>query len=326
MNKVKRELLRIIKQVANLPQRAQVAAVRINNKCRRPSYTSKPISKIIVEGHVLNSFKHHKNKISADIILICAFTERFDMISTAIKETLKQNTKKPLHIKWVLVGSTKKDFDFIAKISRSTKNVCGFLTQNSPLGGKWQAAVRAARQIYEAELFGIIGSDDIISNSLINHIFSQYLRDQREEKKLNLPSPSLFAPTEWIMTACRGNKLGPNIFRCYYRLNNYQQPLGAGRFYTKECLSSFNDIIFDGRKENNLDNKGWDLIKANCLPVAYYNLSQGVLASIKGPWESLNSADVITQSNTVCVEEYSFKGNKLLQSSFSKETFDFITE
>ena len=326
MNKIRREIFRIAKQILNLREKTQSGLTKLSTKCRTPEYTSQAISKIILEGQEISSFKQLKKQIPANIVLICAFIDRYDILSVAINETLKPKLENPLSIKWVLVGSTEKDFEFIAKKSMETKNVCGFLTNNSPLGGKWQAAVKASRKIYSADLYGIIGSDDIMTNSLLNNIFSQYKKDRLQGRKLNLPVPSLIAPTEWIMVACRNNNLGPNIFRCNYKLNNYQQPLGAGRFYSKDCLTSLNNLIFDGRRENNLDTRGWNLIKAKSLSTTYYNLTHGILASIKGPWVSLNSADAIEKSDTVCVEEYSFKGIRHLKASFSEQTLNFITQ
>ncbi|MBC22597.1 MAG: hypothetical protein CMJ32_01600 [Phycisphaerae bacterium] len=258
-----------------------------------------------------------------DVVMCCAFTGRHRLISQIIQESLSTDN---VDVRWMLAGSTDEDEMFIRTLAESDNRIAGFTCQNRPLGRKWQTCVHAAVTHYESELYCIIGSDDIISRKLIESVM-QRQRISKQSPGIEEFIPVLYCALEWLVwhTNSKSN-LSPEIIRCSYQKKTAFQPLGAGRFYTREFLDSCNSRIFDSCLDRLLDDRGFELVLAQGGSVEYYSIEDGPLVSVKGEWGQLNSFSNFVTATTLVMDEYSFEGYSLLQRSLSQQTMDYLAK
>ena len=122
------------------------------------------------------------------------------------------------------------------------------------------------------------------------------------------------------------SNLSPEIIRCSYEQKTAFQPLGAGRFYSREFLDSCNSRIFDSCLDRLLDDRGFELVLAQGGSVEYYSIEDGPLISVKGDWGQLNSFSNFISAPTLVLDEYSFEGYSLLQQSLSQQTLNCLAK
>lgn len=248
-----------------------------------------------------------------DLVICCAFKGRHDVLRVAIMESFFAANSQ--NIRWMLWGSTEDDLRFIQEMAVETHKVAGGICQNNPLGKKWQTCVSCAYNYYSAKLYAITGSDDFLSHRLIDNIMKRH----EENLGTNFPKnflPGLYASLEWLVFS-RDNKTSPMVIKCCYSYETAFQPLGAGRFYTKEFLDQVEGCLFDSTLDRCLDDYGYFKCKEYGSLIDYYTMGEGVLLSVKGDWEQMNNLDTFFKAKTLDLEEVSFSGIKALQTSLA---------
>lgn len=258
---------------------------------------------------------------SADLVLCCAFTGRHHIVRQIVSEAVL-NRERNVH--WMLTGSTDEDAAFIETLAATTGRVTGFVCENRPLGRKWQTCMHTAFSHFRSPLYGIVGSDDIVSHTLIAYIIDTH------RAAVSVPSsaafvPSLYCSLEWLVAHIDARSdLALGIVRCNYEYSSTFQPLGAGRFYTRAFIEECNGIIFESDKERQLDDRGFFEIRDRRKHIEYYTMEDGPLISVKGDWAQLNSFDALLDAPTVDVREFTFEGYRLLERTVGDSTRRFL--
>lgn len=256
------------------------------------------------------------------LVLCCAFTGRHRIIEKIVRESLSANYGAD--VRWMLAGSSTEDLALIETLSRTTGRVAGFIVENRPLGRKWQTCLHFATKYFRAELYGITGSDDFVSSRLIDHIVNRH----ESNSKLGEGSaylPAMYGTLEWLVCNTNPNSNhAPQIFKCSYEYRTAFEPLGAGRFYTREFLEECGGLIFDSDKERLLDDRGYFELRDRGYPLEYYTLEEGPLISVKGNWSQMNAIELFVDAPTLNVEEYSYRGYALLANSLSMSSQRYL--
>lgn len=252
-------------------------------------------------------------RVECSLAVCCAFSGRHEVLELVVRESLHADAS----VRWMLAGSSDADRRFIERMAAETGRVSGLVCANSPLGRKWQTCVRTAHRLYDADLYAITGSDDILSHRLIEHVV------RAREKDLAGPagvSPDLYCVSAWLV---HGEAPGydPMLLKCSYRWEKAFQPLGAGRFYSRGFLDRVGGLVFDSGLARGLDACGYRLIREREGLVAYCGVEDGPVVSIKGEWEQLNRLETFFRVDTLLIEECSFEGYRLLRASLHPETF-----
>ena len=261
------------------------------------------------------------HKKTCRLVICCAFTGRYHVLAASIQESFQ--SKYGSEVEWVLCGTTKEDRLFIETIQKTTNRVSGFIGPNNPLGRKWQNCISFAGQYFDAQLYAITGSDDIISSGLINYIIEQ--EDCHEANEKEVQRPVLYATINWLtMVTDQSNFASSQVFQCRILPSDYFQPIGAGRFYKGSFLKSIKFQIFDVNLERLLDDLGYYKIKKLDKPIQLYNVEEGALISVKGSWNQLNTVKDFFDAKTLELTEFSFKGYDVISKNCSPSTCDFL--
>lgn len=258
------------------------------------------------------------HKIPCDLVICCAFTERHKILASAILESFQSKYKNSIH--WVLCGTTKEDKLFIENMVKTTGRVSGFICPNHPLGQKWQHCVSFANQHYHAQLYSIIGSDDLMSSKLIDYILHTHRINQGRRR-----IPALYATPDWlVLVNDLSNFAAPQIFRCTIRPSEHFQPIGAGRFYTYNFLQQVGFEIFDVKLSRLLDDLGYFKVKKAGHLIKLYTVEDAPLISVKGSWSQLNTVRDFFSAKTLELNEFSFKGYEIIKGACSETTADYL--
>ncbi len=263
-----------------------------------------------------------KHAQKCELVLCCAFTGRHQILEKIIHESLLSDEGP--HVRWMIVGSTEEDYEFIKTLSRTTSQVSGFVVENNPLGRKWQTCMHHATRYYDADLYGITGSDDIVSTRLINFIIRRH-RENISTDKASAFSPAMYGTLEWLV--CHNNVqngLVPQIIKCSYDYETAFEPLGAGRFYSKAFLEKCNGLIFESDLERLLDDRGFFEVRDRGETLEYFSVEDGPLISVKGNWAQMNSINDFVSATTLTLEEFSFRGYALMGESLSDDTMRYL--
>jgi len=245
------------------------------------------------------------------IVLCCAFQDRHVCIRLLAEEIIATSDRIGL----ILCGSTEDDARLIEHLSSKSPQIGGVTCENTPLGRKWQTCVDVARRTSHAEAYGIIGSDDIPSAKLL-----RLIEGRVKEPMGNQRQAGLHAPMEWMAWDVGGqSETAPGLYKLNYCLDSQSQPLGAGRFYSRDALDECDWLLFDVKKSRNLDDMGFAQILHQGSSVQFYSVSEGPLVSLKGDWAQLNSLSMIFEATTVDAQEFSFAGANLIRESFASE-------
>lgn len=264
------------------------------------------------------SLKERAGVLSADVAICISFSGRFDILETVVKEA--NNRVEGLSTLVVLAGTSERDAQFLREITLRYETIVGTVTQNTPVGRKWQTVVDLALAIGNFNLLGITGSDDVLPTELIKGVVERHRKNTSSSVVKSLV-PALYATMEWLVfSSARSEKISPQLVRCNYKLGSALMPLGAGRFYAREALDRFDGQIFDTRRNNLLDDKGFYLVQNNGMSIEYYGLEEGAVLSVKGDWEQMNSFSALLGAERVDVRDYSFAGYNLLKRQTSQQT------
>lgn len=263
---------------------------------------------------VADTFKGHG--VQCEIVLCCSFLGRHSVLEQVITESL--TGKHAGGIRWMLTGSTDEDLEFIRSMADRTGQVAGFVCENKPLGRKWQTCIQHALHYFDAELYTVNGSDDILSRQLLDFIVE---RHSANRAKSDTFTPSLYCTNEWLVYSSVG-RYQPMLLKCGYKYDTAFQPVGSGRFYTRSFLDSVQGVIFDSRQQRTLDAYGFFKVWDTGGQVEYYSVEDGPFISVKGEWEQLNSLDAFFQVPTLSINEFAFEGYPLLREALHPETFE----
>lgn len=277
-----------------------------------------------VSSNFSDKFELDGEQEECDLVLCCAFIGRHKILKQIIIESLASKNGK--NIRWMLVGSKDEDFDFILSMAKSTGCVAGFLARNSPLGVKWNACIINAGRYYNSKIYGITGSDDIISSKLIDSVLSKYSLDNNKDDE---SVPSLYASLDWLVYVNKNeNSLRPKIYQCRYNAGQASQPIGAGRFYSRKFMKEVSFNIFDEDKSRQLDDRGYKEIINRNRKINYLSIDDGLIISVKGDWEQLNSINDFFASLQLniheCSQESILNHKTELSASTCKYLFDTI--
>lgn len=150
------------------------------------------------------------------------------------------------------------------------------------LGLKWQTGVETIRQrIASAEFVGILGSDDFLSPAAVRALLG-----------LRSPSfiPGLVSFDSWHVASLSQGMMDFGTWGYEFR-NNFQ-PLGAGRFYSRDFLEQNDWKLFDPNLDSLLDDFGYERFRASPYPEVRLNSDSEIFVLLwKGPWEMKNSYD-----------------------------------
>ena len=262
------------------------------------------------------------NQEACELVMCCAFSGRHRVLRRVIEESLAAQAGRA--VRWMLAGSTTEDHAFIEAMAKTTGRVAGFVCENRPLGRKWRHCMILAGRYYDAEIYGITGSDDIISSRLIDHVIGRFRSDSASGLGWNY-LPSLYAGMEWLVAITDDSQASfPQIIRCCYGYDAVFQPLGAGRFYTRPFLREVDFEIFDSRLERLLDDRGYFEVCDRGKLIDYYTIEDGPIISVKGNWPQLNKVDDILSAPQLDPREFSFEGCSLIRNSVSLSTFRYL--
>lgn len=256
------------------------------------------------------------------LVLCCAFTGRREVLERIVAETL--TAREAAGLRWMLVGSTADDLELIQKLAARDARIAGCIIENKPLGRKWQSCVHFATRHFDAELYAIVGSDDFLSSTLLDHIITRHRHNLRQSAGAAI-LPAMYGTLEWLVCNINdASSFAPQIMRCSYGYDTAFQPLGAGRFYTKDFLGKRGGLIFESNKERLLDDRGFFDVQDNGFAIEYYRLEDGPLVSVKGNWEQLNKIDAFLSAQTLKLQEFSFEGRDLIRRTMNAETLSFM--
>ncbi|MGE4192990.1 MAG: hypothetical protein AB7E51_06350 [Pseudodesulfovibrio sp.] len=252
-------------------------------------------------------------RVRCPVVVCCAFHGRHEVLELVVRESLHADVA----VHWMLAGSSDEDRGFMERLAGETGRVSGLVCDNAPLGRKWQTCVRAAHRLYDADLYAITGSDDILSHRLIEHVVRSREADLAKPAGVG---PDFYCVTGWLV---HGEAPGfdPMLLKCSYRWEKAFQPLGAGRFYSRQFLDRVSGLVFDSGRARGLDGRGYGLVRELGGLVAYCTVEDGPVVSIKGEWEQLNRLETFFRVDTLLIEECSFEGYRLLRESLHPETF-----
>ncbi len=257
-----------------------------------------------------------------ELVLCCAFLGRHQILRQIIIESFSSQNGD--NIRWMLVGSSDEDFNFILSMAKLTGRVAGFLSNNSPLGKKWKTCLVHAGLYYNSDLYGITGSDDFLSSSLIDSLLSNYRSNVNNVSSKDI-IPSLYAVKEWFVIIYKQNtSLMPRALLCEYNPKYAVQPLGAGRFYTQDFMKEVNFNIFDGDKERQLDDRGYNEIVDRKKITSYLPIEDGPLVSVKGNWAQLSTINDFLASLQLKITRTSSKEDDLIKHSMSDSTNKYL--
>ena len=255
---------------------------------------------------------------SCRMVICCAFTGRHHVLEQVIREALHAEGGDA--VRFMLTGSTDEDLRFIRAMAVRTGRVAGFVCDNQPLGRKWQTCVRRAYQYFDASLYAITGSDDILSARLIDHVLRAREADAALSEEF---APDLYCANEWLVHSSEARHR-PMLLKCGYRYETVFQPLGAGRFYARPFMDAVDGYLFDSSLKRCLDDRGYARIRKAGEKVHFLTVEDGPILSVKGEWEQLNSLDAFFRAPTLNITDYAFPGYRLLRDSLHPDTFRFL--
>jgi hypothetical protein len=258
--------------------------------------------------------------LQIDCVVVCAFLGRYEVLDMMVAEA----TALPRGYSNMvcLVGSSQADGEYLQKLTEKNPLVMGTLTDNSPVGRKWQHAVDVAREITDFGLLAITGSDDIIPVGTLTAIIDRH-RMCTSDESIAPFATSLYGTMEWlILSVNETDIISPQLVKCNYRLGLALMPLGAGRFYSRQFIDQFDGDIFEISQSRHLDDKGFYKVRDGGFGVEYFNVKQGVILSVKGNWPQMNSFDDILNASNCEVSEFSFEGFALLKKQMTQSGFE----
>jgi len=248
-----------------------------------------PYGSFVASGELFpnqESFIKNTSIIKCDVVVCCAFFGRHDVLDQVLSDTLKENS-----VGICLVGSSVDDLDFIRRLSSVNDRVIGTIIANMPLGAKWQRSIDVALGCFDADLFAITGSDDILPVSTIANIHRHYT--EAADK------PALYGCRRWRVWYWLQDHFEHGCLECEYSNELQDKTLGAGRFFSRALFDFHGASLFEVRKLRRLDEFGHAKASASNLPIIIYDDMFEVPISLKGPWTQMNDVSEIVNAKTL---------------------------
>lgn len=194
------------------------------------------------------------------MVLICTY-ERIGITCYNIRSLLKQGSEV------MLIVSSNVEFGVYLNLF---PGIYIFMHSNSPLGAKWQYGVQQCCNL-KAEYVIILGSDDILGSKYLESCI-----------KLAAKGHDFIGCKQWFVHH------NGKAFLCNYQIT---QPLGGGRFYSKELLDKMEWKLFQQGSNRHLDDYAMLGINKNSVSpyVSTDVIGDGLeIHAIKGNWVTMN--------------------------------------
>ena len=289
----------------------------------------KPL-KIVEHKDVFDSFRIvpcSNQRKKADLVICCAFKGRHEILEQSIMESLHGSNE--FNIEWFLCGSTEDDFHFIQQVAAKTGKVAGIIWKNNPLGEKWHYCVKTAGDLYDAELYGITGSDDILSSTLIRTIIFKHknklkLLNSEKDNTQEMNLPAMYCANQWVIVRLPSFGNVPSAVECTLKPSKYSYPIGAGRFYSKEFFERVNSTLFDSTRDSCLDDYGYFKALELGYNIEPHKPDDGSLISVKGNWQQMNQIEDILKFDKIEVKDLTFSQLDKFKKEVSPELLVYL--
>jgi len=162
-------------------------------------------------------------------------------ITLATIDLLKKQTQ-PLY-KIITIGSCKLD-----KLTAKKAGVEYLNYRNAPLSNKWQFGVTHAKK-YNPDAILINGSDSWLTTNWCEKM-GKFIRDGYH----------LVGKTTWCQ--CRINPGKPLLILQRFQSMHREDPIGAGRLFSKSILDAMNWRLFPSGLQSSLDGKSYKYMLA----------------------------------------------------------------
>lgn len=227
-------------------------------------------------------------------VVVIATHVRKNITSRTI-EQLQKGSVVP-HI--VIVCSRYDEFQFY---SEKFEQVTVIVNRNEPLGEKWHVGARHAALYFKADPLIILGSDDLLTTEYVQNISNMMRRMKVDFIGIN----------QWWLL----DEKNDDLYLMEYARKDF--PLGGGRAYSQKLLQKLDYTVFDSNKFKHLDDFGWYAAKDSGLPYLMIQeaTTKGLnIASIKGDWPTMNTADAILKATSCKIIKKFENGNNKLNT------------
>lgn len=229
--------------------------------------------------------------MSNPVVLIATHV-RTQITSRTIEQLQRQSVIP--HI--ILVCSLYQEYEYY---SEKFDGVTVMISPNQPLGAKWSFGAKYAKH-FNADPLIILGSDDLLGRDFIKNMCAQMDRGF-----------DFIGVNRWWLINERDGK----AYLMEYAKKDF--PLGGARAYSARLLKKLDYVVFDSKKNRHLDEFGYYAAKASGFP---YTIIQSAdehglnIISIKGDWQTMNSADAILNAKSCVVVKEFQDGEEILKS------------
>lgn len=215
-------------------------------------------------------------------VVLIATHQRIEITFRNIKSILNQSIVPKI----VLVCSDTKEAAFYGV---EFPSIDVHITDNQPLGAKWQHGVNQARLLKPNPLI-ITGSDDLLGQNFVQHVCETIDRGYE-----------FIGFQRWHVVN------GKTCYLFDYTPKMPDFPLGA-RAYSKRMLEAIKYRLFDVVKDKHLDDHGWNRAKASGLKYLLTRASDMFpIYSIKGDWPVLNQFErMLNSPNCRLLKQWEF--------------------
>lgn len=193
------------------------------------------------------------------ICLVIATHRRVELTKNLIQKLLKEQND----IEIVVVVSDKSELN-------KYPNTHTIIVPNNPLGNKWQKGVNKARELNPEGII-ILGSDDELCEGYVDNI-----------RHLHSKGYEFIGVKQYYVKHNR---------KLYFFNYKPEQPIGGGRFYSKNLLDRIDWKIFKPNYNKHLDDYGYNqainsgLLMCVIKDVNKYDLK---VTANKGSWPMMN--------------------------------------
>ncbi len=245
-----------------------------------------------------------------DLAVVIGFLGRHEILELVVTE-LATLGDQGHSLAIFLTCSNDEDFAFARQLREKLPYIGVRFCPNRPLGRKWQAAVDFARPFRPGHLL-VTGSDDLVSCDYLVHAMDL----------LAAGGPAggfeFAAPASWFLydIDSRSQSRG-TLWEIAYR-NSVAQPLGAGRVYSARLLDRIDWVLFDETLEVGLDTFGYDQIMDAQAATVLIPASKGVVLSVKGAWQAMESTEKILSVPTIQSRPCDFEKERFFHKHFRK--------
>lgn len=252
-----------------------------------------------------------------DVVCVIAFRGRHDILRLVVHELLHER-ESDMQVGVVLACDEPLDVSFANDLRGIYEHVGIVITDNSPLGLKWQRAVDCAR-LANPDFLLITGSDDITTTSFLR-------KNIRHMRDTSLGVIDMTGPRTWLLVDLGDGEQreASGFWTLSYHYEGHGMPLGAGRIYSREFLQRIDWVLFDVAREVHLDDMGYEKLVE--LGGMLYNptLDDGYILSVKGAWSAMNSVEVILNCDTITTRPCNEQELERIRGELTAEVCDYL--